>query len=293
VRGRPEIKDGFAVITRAWKAGDEITLDLPMPVRRVAGNPKIAATKNQVALERGPIVYAFEALDNDGSVFDAVLPASARITPEHRKDFLGGVTVLKIAGAERAARGDSGKLTTKPAKLLAIPYATWANRGLTPMGVWLARDAATARPTPKPTLASQARVTMSFARGGMSLAPINDQLVPQNFTDGFAPNFDFWPHKGTAEWINYEFPQPAAVKSVSVSWFDDTGTGECRLPASWRVLHRTADGKWEPVKNTSDYTIRKRDPVKVTFEAVTTKALRLEIQLPKDFSAGLYEWDVE
>ena len=45
-----------------------------MPVRRVAGNAKIAATKNQVALERGPIVYAFEGVDNDGSVFDTVLP---------------------------------------------------------------------------------------------------------------------------------------------------------------------------------------------------------------------------
>ncbi|MEY4387378.1 MAG: hypothetical protein RLY20_2661 [Verrucomicrobiota bacterium] len=284
---------GFAAINRNWKAGDEVTLDLPMPVRRVAGNPKIAATKNQVALERGPIVYAFEGVDNDSAIFDAVLPASAKIMPEHRQDFLGGVTVLKVTGAERAARGDSGKLTTKPTKLLGIPYASWANRGLTPMGVWLARDAATARPTPKQTLASQAKVTVSFARGGMSLAPINDQLVPQNFTDGFAPNFDFWPHKGTSEWIGYEFPQPATVKSVSVSWFDDTGTGECRLPVSWRVLYRTDDGKWEPVKNASDYAIRKRDPIKVTFDAVTTKALRLEIQLPKDFSAGIYEWDVE
>jgi DUF1680 family protein len=284
---------GLVQLNRTWKAGDEITLDLPMPVRRVAGNPKIAATKNQVALERGPIVYAFEGVDNDGAIFDAVLPASAKITPEHRQDFLGGVTVLKISGAERAARGDTGKLITKPAKLLAIPYATWANRGLTPMAVWLARDAATARPTPKPTLASQAKVTVSFARGGMSLAPINDQLVPQNFTDGFAPNFDFWPHKGTAEWISYEFPQPATVKSVSVSWFDDTGTGECRLPVSWRVLYRTAEGQWEPVKNAIEYAIRKRDPVRVTFDAVTTKALRLEMQLPKDFSAGIYEWDVE
>ena len=286
-------ESGFATITRVWKSGDIVALDLPMPVRRVAGNPKIAATRNQVALERGPIVYALEGVDNNGSIFDTVLPASAKITPEHCDNLLGGVTVLKIDGAERAVRNDAGKLETKPAKLLAIPYATWANRGLAPMAVWLARDAATARPTPKPTLASQAKVTVSFARGGMSLAPINDQLVPQNFTDGFAPNFDFWPHKGTAEWVAYEFLQPVTVKSVCVSWFDDTGAGECRLPASWRVLYRSAEGKWEPLKNTGDYSIRKRDPVKVAFDAVTTQALRLEVQLPRDFSAGLYEWEVE
>ena len=288
-----ESKSGFASIDREWKAGDEVTLDLPMTVHRVAGNPKIAATRNQVALERGPIVYAFEGVDNDGSVFDAVLPASAKITPERRDHFLGGVTVLKIDKAERAARGESGKSATKPATLLAIPYATWANRGLTPMAVWLARDAATARPAPKPTLASQSRVSVSFVRSGMTIAPINDQLVPQNATDGFAPNFDFWPHKGTTEWIGYEFAKPATVKSVNVSWFDDAGSGECRLPVSWRILYRTADGNWEPVKNISDYTVKKRDPIKVTFEPVTTQALRLEAQLPKDFSAGIYEWEVE
>jgi len=292
-RGSPKIQNGYALITREWKSGDEITLNLPMPVRRVAGNPKIAGTRNQVALERGPIVYAFEGLDNNGSVFDTVLPTSAKITPEHRKDFLGGVTVLKINKAERAARNDSGKVETKPATLLAIPYATWANRGLTPMAVWLARDAATARPAPKPTLTSQAKVSVSFARDGMSLTPLNDQLVPQNATDGFAPNFDFWPHKGTAEWIGYEFAKPAIVKSVTVSWFDDTGTGECRLPVSWRILYRTDAGQWEPVKNSGDYPIKKRDPIKVTFTPVTTQALRLEVQLPQDFSTGLYEWEVE
>jgi hypothetical protein len=293
VSGAPAIINGFAAIIREWKAGDEITLDFPMPVRRVAGNVKIAATKNQVALERGPIVYAFEGVDNDGSVFDAVIPASAKIKTEHRADFLGGVTVLNITKAQRVALNKDGKVTTKAASLTAIPYAVWANRGLTPMAVWLARDPATARPFQPPTLASQAKVTTSFARGGMSLAPINDQLVPQNLTDGFAPNFDFWPHKGTTETITYEFAEAATVKAVRVSWFDDTGTGECRLPVSWRVLYRTAAGKWEPVKHASDHTIRKRDPVRVTFDAVTTKALRLEMQLPKDFSAGIHEWDVE
>ncbi len=289
----PEIRNGFASITREWKSGDEVTLDFPMPVRRVTGNAKIAATKNQVALERGPIVYAFEGVDNEGGAFDAVLPMDAKIQPEHRTDFLGGVTVLNITKAARVTLDKSGKLKTAPAKLTAIPYAVWANRGLSPMAVWLARDAATARPIQPPTLSSQAKVTTSFARAGMSLAFINDQLVPQNFTDGFAPNFDFWPHKGTSEWVQYEFAQPTKVSSVRVSWFDDTGVGECRLPVSWRVVYLDAEKKWQPVSNASNYDNRKRDPIKVTFDAVTTKALRLEIQMPKDFSAGLYEWEVE
>lgn len=288
-----EPKQGFATITRQWKDGDTVTLDLPMPVRRVAGNPKIAATRGQVALERGPVVYAFEGVDNDGAVFDTVLPASAKVQPMSRDQLLGGVTVLEIQNAGKAFRKESGELALKPAALVAIPYAVWANRGLSPMTVWVARETAGARPAPRPTIASQAKITTSFCRDGMDSGRLNDQLVPQNATDGFAPNFDFWPHKGTAEWVACEFSRPTEVRSVTVSWFDDTGSGECRLPASWRVLYRTQDGQWQPVKNASNYPIRKRDPVKVTFTPVTTRALRLEVQLPKDFSVGLYEWAVD
>ena len=128
---------GFAELKRQWKTGDEVTLDLPMPVRRVTGNPKIAATLGQVALERGPIVYAFEGIDNGGSVLDIALPGTAIIEPEYRTDLLGGVTVLKVAGAERVTRNESGKNSIQSTPLLAIPYATWNNRGLSPMCVWL------------------------------------------------------------------------------------------------------------------------------------------------------------
>jgi len=291
VSAKPE--HGFARLSREWKADDVVTLDLPMPVRRVAGNTKIAATRNQVALERGPIVFAFEGIDNDGTVFDAVLPASARIKPEYRADLLGGVTVLDITKAQRVSLNEDGKRAIKPATLTAVPYAVWNNRGLSPMCVWLARDTATARPQLPPTLASQARVSTSFARTGMSLVPINDQLIPQNFTDGFAPSFDFWPNKGTTEFITYEFAEPATVSAVRVSWFDDTGTGECRLPVSWRLLYRDENQNWQAVTNPSEYATRKKDPVRVTFDPVITTYLRLEVQLPENFSSGVYEWEVE
>jgi hypothetical protein len=292
VKQAPETLHGFAEITREWKSGDTVAINFDMPVRRVAGNPKIAATRGLVALERGPIVYAFEGLDNSGSVFDIVLPPTANTSAEHRA-MLGGVTVLNIPTAAKAWRQDDGELAIKSANLTAIPYALWANRGLTPMTVWVARDGKHARVLPKPTLTSTAKVTTSFHRAGMDPALLNDQLMPQNGTDGFAQDFDFWPHKGSAEWASYEFKEPARVHGATVSWFDDTGTGECRLPTSWRLLYRTEAGEWKPVTGASEYLIRKTEPVKVTFDPVTTKALRLEVQLPERFSAGLYEWGLE
>jgi hypothetical protein len=93
--------------------------------------------------------------------------------------------------------------------------------------------------------------------------------------------------------VAYEFGKPAQVKGVRVSWFDDTGSGECRLPSGWRLLYRDSAGQWQPVNGVAEYPIRKTDPVRVSFEPLTTQALRLEVQLPKDFSAGLYEWEVE
>jgi len=297
VNGRPftgALQKGYAQLTRTWNRGDVVELDFPMPVRRVIGHQRISATRNQVALERGPIVYAFEGIDNEGYVFDIVLPATAKIIPEHRPDFLGGATVLKIEGATRAVYADADRREARPTdRLLAIPYALWANRQLTPMTVWVARDPSVARPKPRPTLTSQAKVSASFVRGGMSLDPVNDQLTPSNALAGSAGNFDFWPHKGSLEWIVYEFPEPTTVKAVKVWWFDDTGTGECRVPVSWRVLYRTDANNWVPVPNPSAYEIRKTGPVRVSFDPITTTALRLEVQLQPNFSAGVYEWEVE
>lgn len=286
------LEDGYAVIRREWKAGDLVRLELPMPVRRVEGHEKIAAARGQVALERGPVVYCLEGIDNEGSVFDFTLPASAVTAPRHRGDLLGGVTVLEVTGATRVKRGGQGALEETPARFTAIPYAFWNNRGLSPMTVWLGRDAAHARPAPAPTVASTAKLGVSFHRGGMDPGRINDQQMPRNATDGFAPNFDFWPHKGGTEWIAYEFASPVKTDSVTVSWFDDTGTGECRLPTAWRLLHRDDAGKWQAVEALTPYPIRKSEPVVLKFKPVTTAALRLEIDLPSGFSSGLYEWEV-
>lgn len=290
---KPEMKNGFAVIQRSWKPGDVVELDLPMPVRRVSGNPKIAATKGQVALERGPVVYCLEGVDNNGSVFDIAMPASAKAAPQARKDLLGGVTVLDIRGAKRVVRKEGGGFVENDTEVTAIPYAWWNNRGNSPMTVWMGRDAANVRPVPAPTAASKAKVDVSFARGGMDKGRINDQQMPRNATDGFAPNFDFWPHKGGTEWISYTFEKPVKVNSVTVSWFDDTGVGECRLPKAWRLFYQDDSGSWKPAGGAPKYDIRKADPVKVSIQPVVTKALKIEIDQPENFATGLYEWEVE
>lgn len=107
---------GYYLVTREWKAGDTLRLALEMPVRRVQGNDQIAATRGQVAFERGPVVYCFEQPDQ---AIPAVISANPAIAIETRPELLGGVTVLEVDG------------------VTAIPYYAWNNRGLAPMTVWM------------------------------------------------------------------------------------------------------------------------------------------------------------
>jgi DUF1680 family protein len=118
------LEHGYAVLSRTWKTGDVIELDLPMPVRRVHGNSKIAATTGRSAFERGPILYCFEGSDSKVAPAEIGFTRDVSVRETTKPDLLGGVAVLQFADA-------SGTTAT------AIPYYTWSNRGLAPMAVWV------------------------------------------------------------------------------------------------------------------------------------------------------------
>jgi len=122
-----QMDGGFAVIDRTWSPGDTIELELPMPVRRIAAHPDIENNTGRLAIQRGPLVYAVEAIDNGGAALDVVLPEGATLTTEHRAEMLGGVTVVRGEGSRGGERFE----------LLAVPYFAWANRGAGEMAVWL------------------------------------------------------------------------------------------------------------------------------------------------------------
>jgi len=103
--------------------------------------------------------------------------------------------------------------------------------------------------------------------------------------------FHWWPQKGTTEWVEYAFPRAVSVSEVTVHWYDDTGHGECRVPASWRLLSKTSDG-WTPVDARSTYGTQKDSANRVPFAPVLTTGLRMEVTLQPSWSAGILEWSV-
>lgn len=83
------------------------------------------------------------------------------------------------------------------------------------------------------------------------------------------------------------------MSSSSVYWYDDGPWGGCRLPKNWKLYYKDMSGNWNPIKNSIPYPIYKGVRNKVFFEPVITKALKLEVTLPDDNSAGIYEWEIE
>jgi uncharacterized protein len=142
----PALPGSYAEVRRAWKAGDTIELDLPMEVRLLEANPKVEEARNQVAVARGPVVYALESVDLPAGVkpTDVALPLTAKLTARHDKSLLGGVTVIEGDG-RLVRQGDwTGQLyrSVRPSRvesvpLKLIPYYAWNNRGVPYMSVWI------------------------------------------------------------------------------------------------------------------------------------------------------------
>jgi DUF1680 family protein len=284
------LEKGYARVPRRWKTGDVVELGLPMPIRRVVAHPSVEADQGRVALQRGPLVYAAEGADNpEGKVRNLLLPDDARLASEFRPGLLNGVQVV-TGRAVALAYDAGGTLTRRDQAFTAIPYYAWANRGPGEMAVWIPNRETSARPQPLPTLASRARVTSSRASGS-DLRAVHDQSEPRSSRDGTSSFFHWWPEKGSTEWIEYAFEAPSRVSGVEVYWFDDTGSGECRVPASWRALYRDGDA-WKPVENTGPYGVDPDRYNAVAFAPVTTRGLRLEVVQQQEWSAGIQEWKV-
>jgi hypothetical protein len=280
------LQKGYVLINRTWQAGDAVEVSLPMPVRRVVANAKVEADIGRIAVERGPLVYCAEAADNDGRVSNFILPDGAVLTAETRPDLLNGVVVVK--GEAAALSEKAGKAVVEKKAITLIPYYAWANRGRGEMEVWVARERGKARIAAEPGLAAKAAVTASA--GAKSLKGINDQYVPEG-SDDATGYVHWWPKKGTAEWVEYAFKEPVRVSEASVYWFDDTGGGECRVPASWRIVYQAGD-KWLPVAGAGVYGVAKDAWNTVKFAPVRTTALRLEVQCQEHRPAGIYEWRI-
>ncbi len=209
-----QIKDGYAEIKRKWNDNDAIELELPLPIRRIIAHDSVATDRGRVALQRGPIVYCAEWPDNpEGHILNLLLPDSVSLTSEFRADWLNGVAVIQGKIFACKAGNEENSLEKTEQDFMAIPYYAWAHRGKGAMAVWLAREESAVQALGRPTIASESHVSASF---GKNPEAIHDQMMPQSSGDQELPFYHWWPHKGTTEWVQYDFKQPEEVSTVEV-----------------------------------------------------------------------------
>jgi len=135
----PEIIQGYVTLTRLWSDSDEVELILPMEVQRVWANPKVRENRGKVALQRGPIVYCLEEVDNGTNLASLYLPEETEFAIEYDEHIQMPVLVgsgYRVDGSDESLYRTS-KFVTELVQIRAIPYFAWNNRGDGEMVVWI------------------------------------------------------------------------------------------------------------------------------------------------------------
>lgn len=141
-----EIRKGYLHIKRSWQEGDRIALTLPMPVRRVYGNPLLRHVAGKVAVQRGPLVYCLEEADNGAELHNLVLPDDSEFTLIQGKGIFAHKVLIQAEGRRMIADEaeeqplyyyDKPPVSAAPQKLIFIPWFSWANRGEGEMRIWV------------------------------------------------------------------------------------------------------------------------------------------------------------
>jgi len=140
VNGKPaqyREENGYAVIDRTWQKGDVVELNLPMEVKRVLAKQDIKVNNDRVALQRGPLVYCVEGIDNNGQAWNMLVPESTTFTTQPHQVSTESVIAIRAEVPVVGPSADGSRVVTETKTITAIPYYSWANRGKSSMQVWL------------------------------------------------------------------------------------------------------------------------------------------------------------
>ena len=135
------IEDGYFYLSRTWQTDDKVELLFSMPVRKIYCNTAVRENEGCVALMRGPLVYCFEGIDNDGCLQELRIPENTEfISSFIETEQLKGMIAIEFDGI-RMRSNEALYLEEQPVqekvRIKAIPYFAWGNRGLNQMRVWM------------------------------------------------------------------------------------------------------------------------------------------------------------
>ncbi len=126
----PSMKKGYALIKKRWQEGDTLVMEMPMPVRKVVADERVTDDRGKVAVERGPLVYCVEGVDEPVHPWKILLPGDSPLKPVAAPHLIEGHYMVVLKGEALTLSGDTIPLTM-------IPYYAWDHRGNRGMRVWL------------------------------------------------------------------------------------------------------------------------------------------------------------
>ena len=304
-------------LERDWASGDVVGIRFPMEarIRTWEKNRGIAA------VERGPLTYslkikedyrrsggtdkwpAFDIFPGSPWNYALVTPAKFEVVqrdwPADNQPFAAEAAPIQLqTTGQRVAEWtlDSHGLVREVQPSPVRTTEQTETITLIPMGAARLRLSAFPVAGSGPdahtwTSPTNSPITASHCFESDTVTAVTDGLVPRNSNDHDIPRFTWWPNRGTSEWLQWSFGKARTVGKVEVYWFDDTGSGQCRVPAECQLEYRVG-AAWKPVPSPAPFGVAKDGFNSVTFPALTTDALRLVVKLREGFSGGVLEWRV-
>ncbi len=287
VNGREETvspdADGYLTLRRAWRDGDRVDFEFPMPVLFSETPAQVKENVGRVSLRRGPIVYCAEGKDNDFNVFFAYIDRTAEPVLEWtdsldgKEDPYGVRDMMKI----KLPGKTDGLGPVRESVWTFIPFYARANRGSSPMTVYVQTG------EKERALHQYAVPSASYTYNGDSVYNLNDG------TDSKSNRWTSWNAKEVKKdpWVRYDFDEPVELSGCRIWWYQDSSG--VKLPKGLGILYRDeATGAFRPVTGEGPYSASHADGfITYRFETVRTTAIRVAITNGEK-AVGIVEWEL-
>lgn len=273
--------DGYITLVRNWEDGDTVELYFPMAVQHVPMVEGVAETRDLTVLRRGPIVYAAEQIDNAQQPKFYYLKEDPQFTEQWVENLDGKADPYGLRGVMTIRTEDAAVLncgTEEQQTLTLVPYYATANRGPSPMEVYIST-----------VVREQALESYATPSAAYTYTEYTDNV--NNLNDGNdAPASRWSSYKGPLNpWVEYAFEKPVTIWGSQVMWYDDGGG--VQVPNGLKIQYWDGS-KFVDVKSALGFhDFPKNEYATYTFDKVTTTKIRLVMDNSRTQTAcGIVEW---
>lgn len=312
----------WARVEREWRGGEEVFLHLPMTTRVRTWS----ANHDAVSIDRGPVTFSLDIGEQTRRYAGTEDWPELEVLATSAWNYALVLPTGKGAGQTLEVVDRSPAPSTNPFTHEGAPVALRAPASRIPewtadsehvVGLLQQSPAATDQPVETvdliPMGAARLRistipvarrdgkgnqwtyrplVTASHCFDSDSLEAVCDGRLPASSSDGSIPRFTWWDRRGSTEWLQLNLQEVKTVSSASVYWYDDTGSGQCRVPAAWRLLWWDL-GTWRPVEGATGFGVDRDRFNTVSFTPVKSRLFRVEADLQPTYSGGILELRLE